>query len=352
MALFLLGAISFGSTALLQERLLAPAPAFLPLLKLLGLSVVALNLLAGLVTLFPRTPPALTKSLQSLGVVCLAGGALLLRYYALRGELVYPHEMTGIVIIMVAFFGGFASRRVALVSGIVMTTAIVLELVAVNMPTPELNGKSLLYMALLAIFGSFTQEWLARAAWINHRYATALLRTDPLTNLTSRGEFNRQYLRVLAMARREQRAIVVLFVDIDHFKRVNDRYGHLFGDDVIRTVGQALADSFARRPLDLCTRYGGEEFVLAGYDVSQPSMPQMVLALLEAVRALRLVCPISGEPLPITASVGAVWLVPGEEVSDQVLSAADALLYRAKAAGRNRGFLARFEACEQAAEIL
>jgi len=350
-ALFVLGAMGFGNVALMQQSLLATAPAFQSRLQLLAASVAVLCLLAGAATLVHAVPALLRKALQTAGVLWLALATLLLRICALRGDLVYPHEMIGIVIIAIAFFGGFSSRRVVGVSGILMGAAIALELGFGNVPTPELNAKSLLYMALIAIAGALTQEWLARAAWINHRYATALLRTDPLSGLASRGEFSRLYLQLLGMARRERRAVAVVFVDIDHFKRVNDQHGHLFGDDVIRTIGHALAESFARRSSDLCARYGGEEFVLARYDVTAQSMAEMVLQLLESIRALRLLAPESGEPLAITASIGAVWLVPDEELSDQVLSAADALLYRAKEGGRNRGFLARYGDSDGAVEI-
>ncbi|HSW13972.1 MAG TPA: GGDEF domain-containing protein [Solimonas sp.] len=351
-ALFLLGAFGFANAALFQDRLLTPAPEFLSQLRQIALSVVALCLLAGAATLVPSVPHRLRKALQSLGVIWFAGGTLLLRYHALRGELVYPHEMLGIVIVAVAIFGGFSSRRVMWLGAILLGTSVALELGFSNMPTPELNAKSLSYMAFIAIFGSLTQEWLARAAWINHRYATALLCTDQLTGLTSRGEFSRQYLRLLGMGRREHKPVGVVFVDIDHFKRINDRHGHLFGDDVIRIVGQALASNFARRPWDLCARFGGEEFVLARYDVSPESMPQMVLQLLEAVRNLRLAAPDGGPDVSLTASVGAVWLVPVGETADQVLNAADTLLYRAKEGGRNRGFLARYGDGDNAVEVL
>ncbi|HEY0914342.1 MAG TPA: diguanylate cyclase [Solimonas sp.] len=349
--LFLIAALAYGLAPVYEADLLAPSAGFRPLFNLIQFGfVVPLTLAAGILTLAP-VPLMLRRLAQVIGVVAFVGGVLLLRYHALRGELSYPPEMLGIVVIAVSFFGGFSSRRVVLLGGGLMVAGIWVELNAPSADTPELNALSLFYMALIAVLGSLTQEWQARSAWINHRYVTALVRTDLLTGLSSRSEFNHLFPRLLAMGRRELKPLAVVFLDIDHFKRINDRYGHLFGDEVIRRVGRSLAAHYARRPWDLCARFGGEEFVLACYDAELNSLAGQVADLLQAVRGLQLEAPDNSGPVSISASAGAIWVLPIEETVEQVLGEADALLYRAKDLGRNRGCVARHGANPEIIEV-
>ncbi|PPE72120.1 hypothetical protein C3942_19665 [Solimonas fluminis] len=349
--LFLIAALAYGLAPAYEDALLSPSVGFRPLFNLIQFGfVVPLTLVASVLTLAP-VPLVVRRWAQVVGVVAFVGGVLLLRYHALRGELTYPPEMLGIVVIAVAFFGGFSSRRVALLGGGLMVAGIWVELNAPDAYTPALNALSLFYMALIAVLASLTQEWQARSAWINHRYVTALVRTDLLTGLSSRSEFNHLFPRLLAMGRRELKPLAVVFLDIDHFKRINDRYGHLFGDEVIRRVGRSLAAHYARRPWDLCARFGGEEFVLACYDADLNALPGQVADLLQAVRGLQLEAPESGGPVPISASAGALWVLPIEETVEQVLGEADALLYRAKDLGRNRGCVARHGSSAEIMEV-
>lgn len=349
--LFLIAALAYGLAPVYESELLQPSAGFRPIFHLIQFGfVVPLTLAASILTLAP-VPMALRRWAQVLGVLAFVGGVLLLRYHALRGELTYPAEMLGIVIIAVSFFGGFSSRRVVALGGSLMLAGIWVELHAPQAYTPELDALSLFYMGLIAVLGSLTQEWQARAAWINHRYVTALVRTDLLTGLSSRSEFNHLFPRLLAMGRRELKPLAVVFLDIDHFKRINDQYGHLFGDEVIRRVGRALAVHYARRPWDLCARFGGEEFVLACYDADLRALPAQVTELLDAVRGLQLEAPEGAGPVKISASAGGLWVLPIEETVEQVLGEADALLYRAKETGRNRGIVARHGAPQELVEV-
>ena len=125
----------------------------------------------------------------------------------------------------------------------------------------------------------------------------------------------------------------MLIGDIDHFKQINDRYGHLAGDAVLREIAQRLR---AALPADaLLGRWGGEEFIAV---LSRCALPAAIAAA-EIVR-----CALAGEPfavdphlIPLSASVG-VASVPGEmaESIDPIVASADRALYRAKRAGRNR----------------
>jgi diguanylate cyclase (GGDEF)-like protein len=123
----------------------------------------------------------------------------------------------------------------------------------------------------------------------------------------------------------------VALVDLDHFKQINDRWGHAAGDTVLRDFAQLLQDGLRRA--DACGRIGGEEFLVVLNDISLQGAEEVVLRLLALVRAAR---PLPAEPgYSYTASVGLVQAHTGERTED-VMARADAAVYRAKRAGRDR----------------
>lgn len=155
--------------------------------------------------------------------------------------------------------------------------------------------------------------------------------TDPLT-----GVGNRRYADVrLADGEKDAREFGVpfgvLFVDIDHFKAVNDTWGHGVGDKVLRMVAAALTNGV--RALDAVCRWGGEEFVVITRNVSHSGLH----ALGERLRVLIAHSWIEHGPhkIAVTASFGGAMSRPGE-TAEEVLRRADAQLYRSKAEGRNR----------------
>ena len=161
---------------------------------------------------------------------------------------------------------------------------------------------------------------------------------DPLTQL-----FNRRYLdsvlpALLSGANRRSAPLALALVDLDHFKGVNDRHGHLAGDRVLMQIGRVLATSL--RPADVLCRYGGEEFCVVLPDTDGAGA-RTALATLSA-RLRELVVPWNGEALSgFTFSAG-VAVAPDDGMTQaDLISAADRALYHAKAAGRERVVLAR-----------
>lgn len=159
-------------------------------------------------------------------------------------------------------------------------------------------------------------------------------RHDPLTGLANRGMFREQFQRNILHAKREKQALFLALIDIDHFKLYNDLYGHQAGDEVLRLVGQLLAD-YARRPLDLAVRLGGEEFALATYDEDLQSLRQRMEKLMVDLHALNLAHDASPTAPYVTVSVGLAQ-VRTEDTVDSVFKMADSLLYQAKEQGRNQ----------------
>jgi diguanylate cyclase (GGDEF)-like protein len=157
--------------------------------------------------------------------------------------------------------------------------------------------------------------------------------TDGLTQISNRIHFETQVATEIRRADREQRPMAIIIFDIDHFKRINDTYGHLGGDDCLRALSKLLKPRINRAG-DMFARYGGEEFVIALLSVDL----QTSLTLAEEFRiAVENMTVTSGEHvIRFTASFGLVHAIPhaGQGVLD-LLAAADEALYQAKAEGRN-----------------
>ena len=154
---------------------------------------------------------------------------------------------------------------------------------------------------------------------------------DPLTGLPNRAAWSERLEHEIGQWQQHGNTLSLAMLDLDHFKRINDNYGHLAGDKVLKIIATVLRKRL--RGSDFIARFGGEEFVLL-----LPATPQSVGAkLLETLRAAIEACPFhfKGERVTITISMGLAAFKPGEH-SDLALKRADQALYRAKNAGRNR----------------
>lgn len=162
--------------------------------------------------------------------------------------------------------------------------------------------------------------------------------TDPLTELGNRRAFGSELQRAWARSTRSGRPLALYLVDIDHFKRFNDRYGHRTGDEVLRAVGEALGREV--RAGDQAFRFGGEEFAVLAPDVAADGVLALGERLRGAVASQSVLPPPDGTwhgRLAVTASVGvAVAPAPLLQTASALIEAADHALYRAKNAGRNR----------------
>ena len=183
-------------------------------------------------------------------------------------------------------------------------------------------------LACMALF-PLTLARMATMVGAQRRMAT----TDLLTALRTRRYLDGHLVREIAAARRSGRPLGLLMIDVDHFKRVNDTYGHDAGDRALAQVGAVLRNCL--RPGDVVARYGGEEFaaLLPGVD------PRGVLELAERVRlavGTASITAAEGMPLLVTVSVGAACVPDHALEAGDLVRAADRALYAAKHAGRNR----------------
>ena len=162
--------------------------------------------------------------------------------------------------------------------------------------------------------------------------ATVSARTDALTGLSNRRHFDEELARVLADASRHRDETALVIADVDHFKRVNDSYGHEAGDEVLRHVTRLLRERV--RPADLCARFGGEEIVILCPRTGLEGARLLAERLREAVAASPL--RHGGLDITVTASFGVASHPRSVADSDGLLGAADEALYEAKRDGRNR----------------
>lgn len=157
---------------------------------------------------------------------------------------------------------------------------------------------------------------------------------DDLTGLSNRRSIQQVLTQQIALARRSNRPLALLLIDIDHFKQINDTHGHLSGDQALRNVAICLKERL--RAQDIVGRWGGEEFIAILPDTDEAG----ALALAEALRAATeqaRFAGLDGQPIALTISIGlhALELSSGNE-RDDMLGAADRALYLAKEKGRNR----------------
>jgi two-component system cell cycle response regulator len=156
---------------------------------------------------------------------------------------------------------------------------------------------------------------------------------DPLTRAVNKRGFEESFAKEFAFARRHGRALSLVALDVDHFKRVNDTHGHPAGDHVLRRLAEVVGGGI--RCEDVFARVGGEEFVIVLRDIALPDAFECAERLRRAVE--RTEFEMDGMRIPVTISAGIAALQPTQHANHgALLEAADKALYDAKASGRNR----------------
>lgn len=169
------------------------------------------------------------------------------------------------------------------------------------------------------------------------RELEALSYRDGLTELPNRRLFETMFAREWGAARRSGQPLSLILIDIDFFKEYNDGFGHLAGDDCLREVARLLLRETARRPRDLVSRYGGEEFVILLPETDAIAAERIAEQCRRAVHAAEIPHPRSRSAACVTVSLGVSSIVPKEgDEARAFLDGVDKLLYKAKGAGRNR----------------
>ncbi|MBT4162077.1 MAG: diguanylate cyclase [Gammaproteobacteria bacterium] len=160
---------------------------------------------------------------------------------------------------------------------------------------------------------------------------------DGLTGVANRRAFDERLSSEWNRATRTNSTLALVMVDVDFFKLYNDHYGHASGDDCLKQVAKALADSL-QREYDFFARYGGEEFVAVLPGMEEKVLQQTIAKMCMTVEALKIPHAESTVADCVTISLGGAIVVPTRETSaSELIVQADEMLYEAKEAGRNRG---------------
>ncbi len=157
---------------------------------------------------------------------------------------------------------------------------------------------------------------------------------DPLTGLYNRRFFDEALDHEINRATRQGNGLGILFLDVDHFKNLNDTHGHQFGDTVLMRIGELLPDCV--RSSGIAARYGGEEFVVLAIDISEAGLKTLAERIRQAVENEYFQNGV--QVVPVTASVGGVVTVPLDDESGlahRLVESADAAMYESKRRGRN-----------------
>ncbi len=223
-----------------------------------------------------------------------------------------------------------------------------LLLPVVDLATGQIQGTFNLFHTSDAVIGNESREVSQEAVQLASQAisralvlekALAMAFSDELTGLINRRGYYQRFESEIERARRHQTPLCVALVDVDHFKRFNDTYGHLSGDLVLKALAEVFTQNLRRS--DVVCRFGGEEFAILLPDTNLKSSVELMERMRQSVEAMEL-SGFNGEPLKVTISVGvaAVNTLPKaslhhSEISN-TLALADEQLYEAKNNGRNR----------------
>lgn len=235
----------------------------------------------------------------------------------------------------VAFMGDFATAFNAMVENLAENRK-TLEERAVQLSEQRRAAVNLMYEAQAAReeVEKVNQELMTRLAEIQQLQVQLQEQAirDPLTNCYNRRFLNESLEREFSRALRDDYPICIILLDIDHFKHINDTFGHKAGDEVLRGIGKLLLHH--NRQSDIVARYGGEEFmvVLTNMPLKTASARAEELRRLIAKRHFK----VDENTIMVTASFGLAGFPHHGRIYEEVIEAADRALYTAKNAGRNR----------------
>jgi len=284
---------------------------------LLALSLACAVLALGL-AVWRRPPDVVLENLPALGLV-LAGVAV-----AVAKPLASTPTYALLPILACAYYG--TPRRLAIETG-----AYVVGLAAVLALFGDPGARVAVYIGSVipAVCVAAVVATLKRRVDEHVAGLHDIADTDTLTGLLNHGAFGAALEHAVDRCGHTGETATLLLLDIDHFKLVNDRYGHLQGDRTLRVVSEVL--SAHKRRGDLLGRVGGEEFALllpdAGLDAAHGVAERVRVAVRDST---------AGTPCPLTVSIGIAAVSPSVLTSDALLHAADRALYAAKARGRDR----------------
>jgi diguanylate cyclase (GGDEF)-like protein len=271
------------------------------------------------------------------------------------GEMIFALLLitTGLIAAGVTYMS--AVPRVALLFQAILLAPAVATMIALDSSVTRIMALLMgIYWAQMALL-TLQQARYHRASILDRikleAYAARLKEVsehDQLTGLANRRHFDAVFEQEWERLARSRGQLSLLMIDLDHFKQVNDTYGHMAGDVCLREMAARL-QNLIRRPADLLARYGGEEFIVLLPDTDLDGAVQV--AEMMRAEAAQTPLPVGDQAVPVTLSVGVAMVYPSRTQSrDELLKRVDDALYSAKAGGRNRVVVSAAEDPDRAAE--
>ena len=237
------------------------------------------------------------------------------------------------------------SRMIASVRNRLDATSDLFQVDCTSLGSPaELMSLAMHHLSSLAIERSFSDpanESITRLSQQNERLLERIQRltvrstTDSLTGVFNRGYFDERFQEQVAESLEDSNRIGLIFIDIDHFKKINDTYGHLAGDEVLKQIAAVIQQSV--RGSDVVARYGGEEFVVLVPETDLDVVSMLSERIRKTIEHTRI--EVDANRIPVTASVGAAIgksRNPHQSFCKNLIAAADRVLYQSKQRGRNQ----------------
>jgi diguanylate cyclase (GGDEF)-like protein len=242
-----------------------------------------------------------------------------------------------LVVVYATLFLGLLFRPVMIVASALMLAFVAIGMLLGVAPGHLIFASSVVFATtLMSVLSALRMERLLRANFIENRMLNDIAERDGLTGLYNRRMFDSLTNRLWLQAQRNQEALQIILVDIDHFKAYNDLYGHQAGDNCIRRVASIIARA-TKRPFDFCARYGGEEFALVLYSPSGTDPTALPERIRRETMALDIPHAHAETAEMLTISIGSATAQPDTKRSlAGLIQTADEALYRAKQLGRNR----------------
>jgi diguanylate cyclase (GGDEF)-like protein len=274
------------------------------------------------------------QAIAYIGTFVLSVSAIAATLIGTRYNPEFPYETLILVTMYVYFLSGLLYYQAVVCAAVIALCYVGIHLWLQDRGhTLVVESYFLLLTNLIGWVGCYMLERQDRHSYLLYHELRNLAVRDSLTDLLNRRAFRHHMARVWMQAIREGKKVGIAVMDVDHFKRINDRCGHPFGDEVLRRVGTVLR-SMTRRPLDAASRYGGDEFIAVWYDVDT----QWMRGVGETFRAeLAELALTAGVPnLRVTMSGGGILTtpVPGARWQDAIRMA-DERLYEVKRTSRN-----------------
>ena len=259
-----------------------------------------------------------------------------IHYEVSQPELVFRYN-AGLLIVCSFFFLGITFWRALISAASIVVFDILIAELILSSSQMRMHWIAVSYYLLLLVIGAISRyihEYSQREQFLVRQLLGWVAQHDSLTGLANRRSFDTAMRQTLLQARRDRQPLALLLLDLDDFKAYNDNLGHPAGDALIRGFAELLG-RFSRRPMDLAARVGGEEFALLLFTCDAHAAQVIATQILSALADRAVAHPASTQGPHVTTSIGvAVWQ-PGQ-TAEQLYQAADAALYEAKQAGKNR----------------